>query len=259
MIVFGALLASVSPTGDIDFGALLVVLLVINTGATLRIMAQRRMRIIKVDGGRIDSINIRIWNLLLSTIIFMVMITIIDYSSIVAMWSVGLDLIIITLASMLITFFARITYIRALGIGRPSITQAVTALTVIFGVVATVVINTILPGVIPPILASPIIFIIKVIGTIMVALGIVTLALSEVKAYILIKAPRGKGIYILKALSKIKGVVVASALAGEFDYIVKVKLRALGKAYRRVIRAIEKIDGIEVFIWLSTLYEWEEV
>ena len=116
-----------------------------------------------------------------------------------------------------------------------------------------------MPGVLSEIFVSPVVLTIKFIGTVMVSLGVITLALSEVRAYILIRAPRGKGSTILRKISRIRGIVLVSALAGKYDYIAKVKLRTLGKAYRYVVRELEKIEGIEDFVWLSTLYEWEEI
>ena len=259
VIVFGALLASISPTGHIDMSALMIVMTLINGGSTLKIIAQRKMRMIRVDGRRIDSINIRVWNLLLSTIFFLVIMAIYDPASIIGAINASKRLILIALLSMGITFFAKITYIRALGIGRASITQAVTSLSVILGIPLTLIAELVIPGVLVPIYGSPLVFLIKLIGTIMVALGIVTLALSEVRAYILIRAPRGKGNVILNKVAKIKGVTYVSAVAGKFDFIVRVKIRTLGKGYRLVVRKLEKIDGIEDFLWLSTLYEWEEI
>ncbi len=259
MIMFGALLASISPTGTLNIHSLIVVMAVINTGATLKIVAQRRMRLIRIDGKRIDSINIRIWNLFFSTIFFIVIIGVMDPKSIIEMFHASSKLILITALSMTITFFSKITYIRALGIGRASITQAATSITVILGIPATLLINYLMPGVLSEIFVSPVVLTIKLIGTIMVSLGVITLALSEVRAYILIRAPRGKGSTILRNISRIRGIVLVSALAGKYDYIAKVKLRTLGKAYRYIVRELEKIEGIEDFVWLSTLYEWEEI
>jgi len=259
VIVFGALLASITPTGEFDIISLVVVMTIINCGATIRIIAQRKMRCMRIDRRRIDSINIRVWNLLFSTLFFLLIMAIYDPESITGMFEASSMLLLITCVSMLVTFFARITYIRALGIGRASITQAATSLTVILGIPMTLIVNYFAPGILSPVYTTPWVFLIKLIGTIMVALGIVTLALSEVRAYILIKAPRGKGYKILRKISNIRGVVVVSALAGKYDYIVKVKLRTLGKAYRLIVRELEKIKDIEDFVWLSTLYEWEEI
>ncbi len=259
VIMFGALLASISPEGTLDLKMLGIVMTLINGGGTLRIIAQRKMRLMRIDGKRIDSINIRLWNLLFSTIFFIMIIAVFDPESIVGVFHVSTELLVITIVSMLITFFARITYIRALGIGRASITQAVTSSSVILAIPFTIIAEKLVPGTLVELYASPLVLLIKIIGTIMVALGIATLALSEVRAYILIKASRGPWQEILCRISKIRGITRVSALAGKFDFIAKVKIRTLGKAYRLIVRELEKIRGIEDFLWLSTLYEWEEV
>lgn len=259
MIVFGVFLTSISPTGEFNIPALITVMTLINGGSTLKILIQRKLRTTKINKKRIDSINIRLWNLALSTLFFLLIMSIMDPKSITGMLHATRELILITTLSMIVTFFAKITYIRALGIGRASITQAVSSVTVILGIPFTLITGHIIPGVFAPLAATHWIFLIKIIGTIMVALGITVLALSEVKSYILIKAPKGKGQAILKKLLRIKGIISVSALAGKYDYIAKVRTRTLGKAYRLIVRELEKIPGIEDFMWLSILYEWEEV
>ena len=224
-----------------------------------RILAQRKLRMMRIHGRRIDSINIRLWNLALSTLFFLAMMVAVDPESICGIICVSRRLVIITLVSMCVTFFARIAYIRALGIGKASITQAITSMTILLGIPVTLLMGILAPGSVVPVAASPWVLIVKLIGTVMVSLGIITLALSEVRAYILIRAPKGHWRHILRQLSKIKGVTLVSALAGKYDFIAKVKLRALGKGYRLVVRGLERLKGITDFVWLSILYEWEEV
>jgi len=184
---------------------------------------------------------------------------IMDPRSIVGMLQATEELILITALSMIVTFFAKVTYIRALGIGRASITQAASSITVILGIPFTLIVGYFVPGVFVPFATSHWTLLVKFIGTIMVSLGIAVLALSEVKSYILIRASKGKGEAILKKISRIKGIISVSALAGIYDYIAKVKIRALGKGYRLIVRELEKVPGIEDFLWLSILYEWEEI
>ena len=100
---------------------------------------------------------------------------------------------------------------------------------------------------------------IKLIGIILMFIGIVSLSLSEVTAYIFIKVRKRKSMDILKELLRIDGIEYASATAGRYDLIVRVRLRTLGKAYEKIVNKLSKINGIEDFIWLSTLKEWERI
>lgn len=259
IIIIGAILASISPTGEFDLISFFLVITIINGGSTITILAQKRIRSLTVRGHRFDSINIRLWNLLLTTVFFVPLTGLVSPSAL-DLKLVTNELVMVAIVSMEITFFARVTYIRALGIGKASVTQAVTSISIILGIPLTWVGTYLMPNVFVGLPTTFWIALVKVFGTILVTLGIVALALSEVKAYILIRSTGGgRGSEILRSLSRIKGVVSVSALAGRYDFIVKIKVRALGKAYRVVVRELERIEGIRDFIWLSTLYEWEEI
>ena len=259
-ILFGALLASISPSGMIDIHGLIIVMFLVNGGMTITILAQKKVRSMRISGRRFDSINIRLWYLLLTTMFFLPITYAIRPESVIGMFNVSFEVIGIVSLSMLVTFFAKVTYIRALGIGKASITQAVTSISVILGIPFALIGNILAPGMFTEIATSFWVMLIKVIGAILVTMGIVTLALSEIKAVLLIKAaPRGMGEDMLRRIMEIRGVVQVSALAGKYDYLIKVRMRTLGRGYRLIVRELENIRGIEDFIWLSTLYEWEEI
>jgi DNA-binding Lrp family transcriptional regulator len=97
-------------------------------------------------------------------------------------------------------------------------------------------------------------------GIVLVILGITSLSLTDVKAYLLINVKQGysKGV-LMEKIWKIKGVESIATIAGGTDLIAKVRTRSLGKGYERVIRRLEEVEGIEEFKWQSILKEWEEI
>jgi len=91
--------------------------------------------------------------------------------------------------TMGITFFSYVFYIRALGIGKASVTQAVRASTILFAIPFSLVLSYF--NVIPPFSTDPVMILIKMIGTILVILGIVSFALTLIKAYVFISVKPG--------------------------------------------------------------------
>jgi len=156
-----------------------------------------------------------------------------------------------------VTFFAYVLYIRALGLGKASISQAVKASTIIFAIPLSLLLSYYMDF---SFSASPTLLIIKFMGIILVVLGVVTFALTEVRAYVFINAQGDKSIKkLMEDIWHIRGIVAVSALAGKHDLIAKVRIRTLGKGYERIIRRLEGIEGIEEFMWQSILKEWEEI
>ena len=97
-------------------------------------------------------------------------------------------------------------------------------------------------------------------GIILVIMGVISFALTEVRAYIFIKAKTGhSSTDLINDIWAIKGVTAVAAVAGRYDIISKVRMRTLGKGYERIIRELEEINGIEKFEWHSILKEWEEI
>jgi DNA-binding Lrp family transcriptional regulator len=160
--------------------------------------------------------------------------------------------------TMGITFFSYVFYIRALGIGKASITQAVRASIVIFTIPFSLVLSYY--NVLPPFSTDPIMILIKIIGTTLVILGIVSFALTLVKAYVFIKIKPGYPIEeTMQKLWNIRGVTRVTATAGHYDFIVKIHIRTLVKGYEKIIRKIEEIEAITDYKWESVLKEWENI
>jgi len=216
--------------------------------------------VLRVQNRRVDSITIRIWNLLITTGFFSLIVIFINPAYLLASINYLIGYIFwLIFAIMTIVFVAQIAYIRALGIGKSSITQAVNSVSILFGLIASAILSTIMPNIFAPIALNPQIFLIKIIGIIFVAFGIFSLATGEVKAYVFVRVKPGPQKHIMDQLWKIRGVKTVSAVAGAYDFILMVRLRALGKAYSRIIRKIEKIKEIEDFEWYSILKEYEEI
>ena len=155
-------------------------------------------------------------------------------------------------------FFSYVFYIRALGIGKASITQAVKSSVIIFSIPISIVLAYF--GFIDPISTDPSLIIIRVSGIILMLLGIVSFALTLIKAYIFIKMKPGYPIEVtMQKLWDIKGVNRVTAVAGDYDFIVKIRTRALVQGYERILRKIESIEGIKQFRWQSVLKEWEDI
>jgi DNA-binding Lrp family transcriptional regulator len=156
------------------------------------------------------------------------------------------------------TFFGYIFYIRALGIGKASITQAVKSSVIIFTIPVSIVLAYF--GYIDPISTDPALIIIRFSGIVLMLLGIISFALTLTKAYIFIRMKPGYPIKkLMKNLWNIKGVDRVTAVAGDYDFIVKIRTRTLVKGYERILRRIESIEGIKQYKWQSVLKEWENI
>jgi DNA-binding Lrp family transcriptional regulator len=262
IVTFGAILGSISLSGNINILALLIVFLVVNPGWMLLSIYQRKLKWMKIDDRPNDSINIRFWNVIFSCLITIFIIYFFDllydtnnlleglrasYMHIgpVAMISIG-------------SFFALILYIRSLGLGKASVVQAVRSSTIIFSIPVSLVLSYY--TIIAPFSLDPTLLIIKFIGISIMVLGIISFALNLVKAYIFITIKPGYSIEkTMKELWNIRGVTRVTATAGTYDFIVKIRIRALVKGYEKIIRKIENIESIEQFKWQSVLKEWEDI
>ncbi len=262
IVTFGAIIGSLSLTGDLNLESILIVFLVINPGWVLLTVYQRKLKWMKIDGHYNDSINIRFWNVLIAFVMTAVMIFFYD------MFTNGnhlIDGIYATIENIgwvsLISIgalFAFIFYIRALGIGKASVAQAVRSSTIIFAIPVSILIAYL--GVIPQFPLDPTLLLMKSIGIIIMVLGIISFALTLVKAYIFIRIKPGYDIEeTMQELWKIRGVSRVTAVAGKYDFILKIRTRTLVKGYEKIIRKLGKIKSIKEYKWESVLKEWEDI
>ncbi|MBS3778440.1 MAG: Lrp/AsnC ligand binding domain-containing protein [Candidatus Thermoplasmatota archaeon] len=262
IVTFGAILGSLSLSGSLNLESLLIVFFVINPGWVLLTIYQRKLKWTKIDGQYNDSINIRFWNVLFSCVMTAFLIFVYDRTmgsnhlaagvaaSVTQFWWIAL----ISFGA----FFAFVFYIRALGIGKASVVQAVRSSTIMFSIPISLFIASL--GIIEPFSFDPVLLTIKAIGIIIMMLGIVSFALNLVKAYIFIRVKPGYPLdETMQKLWNIRGVTRVTATAGKYDFIVKIRIRALVKGYEKIIRRVEDIKAIDSYKWESVLKEWEDI
>jgi len=262
IVTFGAILGSISLTGDLNLSSILIVFLVINPGWVLLTIYQRKLKWLKIDDRYNDSINIRFWNVILAFLMTAVIIFFYDLftnenhliESFISTYNNLLWITIIAIGA----FFAFIFYIRALGIGKASIAQAIRSSTIIFTIPVSMFIAYL--GIIPQFPLDPTFLLIKFIGITIMVLGIASFALTLVKAYLFVKIKSGYDLEeTMQKLWKVRGVSRVCVVAGEYDFIIKIKIRTLVKGYEKIIRKIEQIDSIKEYKWESVLKEWEDI
>lgn len=259
IVTFGAILGSISLTGRVSIETFAIVFLLINPGWMIFSFYQRKLKIMKIDGKPNDSINIRVWNvvfaLTFTSIIILVYDSIFGTNNIIS----GVNAAINQFGWMALiaigTFFSFVFYIRALGIGKASVTQAVKASVIIFSIPVTILISGI-----GSFASDPALLLIRIMGIILMMLGIASFALTLTKAYVFIKMKPGFPIEeTMHKLWDIKGVNRVCAVAGSYDFVVKIHTRTLLKGYERILKKIESIPGIGDYKWQSVLKEWEDI
>lgn len=262
IVTFGAILGSLSLSGNLNVESLLIVFFVINPGWVLLTVYQRKLKWTKINNQYNDSINIRFWNVIFSCGLTTVLIFVYDSFMGTQHLAAGVTASIqhfqwIALISVG-AFFALVFYIRALGIGKASVVQAVRSSTIMFSIPVSLFIASI--GIIEPFSLDPVLLIIKAIGITIMMLGIISFALNLVKAYIFIQVKPGYPLEeTMQNLWNIRGVTRVTATAGTYDFIVKIRIRALVKGYEKIIRKIESIKAIDSYKWESVLKEWEDI
>ena len=262
IVTFGAILVSISLTGEVSLEAMAVVFLVINPAWVLFSIYQRKLKMLKIDKKPNDALNIRFWNVVFACVFAVVIVGIFDLltdsSHFMAAINASIEHFEWVALTMAVTFFSYVFYIRALGIGKASVTQAVRASTVLFAVPFSIAISYF--NIIPPFTVDPVMILIKIIGTALVLLGIVSFALNLVKAYVFIRVKPGYPIdETMKKLWNIRGVTRVAAVTGPYDLVVKIRTRTLVKGYERIVRKIGEIEGIKEYKWQSVLKEWEDI
>jgi len=262
IVTFGAVLGSLSLSGSLNLDALLVVFIVINPCWVLLSIYQRKLKILKVKNQSNDAINIRFWNVVFSLGFTAAIILVYDFLFHSSHFYDGVIASVtqfhwVTLV-MIFTFFEFVLYIRALGIGKASVTQAVRASIIIFAIPVSLALAVL--GIIAPLTADPALILIKVIGITLIILGLVSYALTLVKAYLFITLKPGYDIEeVMDQLWQIRGVTRVTAVAGPYDFIVKIRTRTLVQGYEKIIRKIKDITAIQEYTWQSVLKEWEDI
>ena len=255
-IMFGVILIG-SSGGVIDASMLLIVIFVWGGGAAAGIFFQSRAKRTEIKPHlTVDSLNLRVWQLLtLNTTMSVMMIPFITPSVLDSLFNGFVISIPWLLLAVIFTFFSLITYLQALGRGKMSVVQGVTSVAVVLGLPINLVGSILLPGIFSSPATDTLTWLVKIIGTVFVIAGIISLSLSEMKGYVLVRVNPTAG-DILPLLRKIQGVTRASAIAGKWDILVRVDIRSLGSALEKTIERMEDIPGVEEVETMLILKEW---
>ncbi len=255
MITLGAIIVTINPEMELNLLAVILVLFPLNFLTGLSTFFQKRAINVKFpDGHKVDAISTRVWmvfglflfygipSLLLLGLQNRLVEFFLAFST---HFSLGMAFAIV---SMLITFFAQAFRLRGLSIGKTYIVNALVSISVVFSIPLTLF---------ALIFVDPLIFggdvsldfflwVLKSIGSILIFIGIISMVLSEVRGYILIKVKMGFLVTdIMTEIQKIHGVQSVSALFGEYDLIIYYRIRSVGKILKLIIREIAIIPGVE--------------
>jgi len=261
MVTIGALLGSISLSGAIDILSIAIVFIVLNPSWALFTIYQRKLKRMRIDQNYNDSINIRFWNVIFSFLIIIICLFIYDLfvSENIIEQGITVSFSYFGWISLIAggMFLVYIMYIRALGIGKASVAQAVRSTIIIFSIPVSLFLSFF--SIIPSLSTDPSLLIIKISGLILIVLGIISFALTQTKAYIFISIKPNYSIKkTMQQLWNIRGVTRASAINGHFDIIMKIQTRTLIKGYERILKRIEHIKGIQHYRWESVLKDWDK-
>ncbi|MFW9786392.1 MAG: Lrp/AsnC ligand binding domain-containing protein [Candidatus Thorarchaeota archaeon] len=244
-ILFGVLLVGATP-GGFDVLTLLVVLGPLNVSSALVTYYQRKTKRYELRPGlRVDSLNMRLWSLLVLNLVMSVMALPFlgpsDWQSLVVSFAPILGLMI---GTSLATFLAIVMYIRALGRGSMAVVNSLSSISVVLGIPVTLIGNILIPGAFGTLDANSFMWSLKFFGVILVMIGVIALQASDVRSIVMIKVKPMTG-DLLPQLFNIKGVEKAAAIAGFHDYILSIKSRNLAKTRSLILKQIQKIEGID--------------
>jgi DNA-binding Lrp family transcriptional regulator len=264
IVTFGAILASISLTGQFQLFPILIVFIVVNPTWAVFSIYQRKLKLMKINNKPNDSINIRFWNVVFSCLFTVILLFIFDLFTSGGHLIAGITAVInpfyflLLALTMSTTFFSYVLYIRSLGMGKASVNNAIRASTIIFAIPFSILLLHL--GIITEFSTDPVMLIIKVIGMILIVLGIISFALTVVKAYIFVTVKPGRPLReTMQKLWNVRGVTHVTITTGKHDFIVKVSTRTLVKGYERIIRKLDEIDEIKKYHWESVLKDWEKI
>ena len=254
----------INPFVKAGFGFMetLIILGPYNLGLTFYTYFQKIARDCREEGITNDSLNLRIWSLFFLTLFMSIFsIPLIDDTRWNLIIRYGQDTysLIFIIIDMSFAFFAYIFYLRALGMGKMSVVNSITSISVVLGIPLTLIGNIIYPGAFGVIPTELEIWVFKTIGSILVIEGIVALSITQERSYILIKMKYPYELDIMPLLKQIKGVESVAAVAGNYDYILRVKIRSIAKVYNMLVRKIEKLPAIKEITTMKIIKEWEKI
>ncbi|NPE09368.1 MAG: hypothetical protein GNW80_13865, partial [Asgard group archaeon] len=263
MIFLGIILAAIdftSSNGSFNWVNLVLVFLVLNTSAAVYVVFQKKAIATKYrNGENLDSTNTRLW-----TLLFMAFFTIIfslpfmDAEGFLVFRTTFLPALFPIALSMLLVFIARILYVRALSMGKMSIVNSLSSVSVVAGIPITLIFGFIWPAYFP----LPggefawVVWLLRGIGVILVFSGIIGLSMSEVKIMILAKVKSGV-VCNYEQIKAISGVERVSVITGKYDLMIIIRSRTIGRGYQPIVEKLEKIPCLEDFHSNTIMKEWK--
>jgi DNA-binding Lrp family transcriptional regulator len=244
-ILFGVLLVGATP-GGFDILTLLIVLGPLNISSALVTYYQRKTKRYELRPGlRVDSLNMRVWSLLVLNLVLSILsLPFLGPSSWDAMLTSFVPLSGFMIGTSLTTFLAIVMYVRALGRGSMAVVNSLSSISVVLGIPATIIGNLLIPGAFGIIEGDAFLWTLKLFGVLLVMIGVIALEASDVRSLVMIKVKPQTG-DLLPQLFDIRGVEKVAALAGRHDYILTIKSRNLAKTRSMILKKIQMIPGIE--------------
>jgi len=262
MIFLGVILAAIdfsSNSGSFNWVNLILVFFVLNTSAAAYVVFQKKAVATKFrNGENLDATNIRLWTLLFMAFFAIVFsLPFMDAEGFLVFRSTFLPALFPIALSMLLVYIARILYVRALSMGKMSIVNSLSAVSVVAGIPITVIFGFIWPEYFP----LPggefawIVWLLRGIGAILVFSGIIGLSMSEVKIMILAKVKSGQ-VCDYEQIKAISGVERVSVITGKYDIMIIIRSRTIGRGYQPIVEKLAKIPCLDDFHSNTIMKEW---
>jgi DNA-binding Lrp family transcriptional regulator len=244
-ILFGVLLVGATP-GGFDILTLLIVLGPLNISSALVTYYQRKTKRYELRPGlRVDSLNMRVWSLLvLNLVLSAFSLPFLEPSSWDVMITSFVPLLGLMVGTSLTAFLSIVMYVRALGRGSMAVVNSLSSISVVLGIPVTLIGSLMLPGAFGILEADAFLWTLKIFGVILVVIGVIALEASDIRSLVIIKVKPQTG-DLLPQLFDIKGVEKVAALAGPHDYMLTIKSRNLAKTRSMILKRIQKIPGID--------------
>jgi uncharacterized membrane protein len=255
-ILIGVLLVGVEP-GGFDIPTLLIVLVPMNIASALVTYYQKKTKRFEIKPGlRVDSLNMRVWMLLvLNVVMSIMMFPLLPANMIEYTIRYFEPLLLFMVGSSLTTFLGLVMYIRALGRGSMAVVNSLSSISVVLGIPMTLIGNLLIPGAFGSTSSDSFVWTLKIFGVALVMIGVIALQATEVKSLVIIKVRKLTG-DILPQLFDIRGVESASGIAGEYDYLLSIKSRSLGKTRTNILKRIQAIPEVESIETMVVLREY---
>ena len=251
MITLGAIIVTINPEMDLDLFAVLLILFPLNFLTGLTIFFQKKaLRIKYSDGRSIDAITTRVCTVFGFFIFYgLLSLPLMFYENRFDQFILNFQTgIVLASISMIITFFAAAFRLRGLSMGKTYIVNALVSISVVFSIPITLFAVIFLDPLIfgGEVSLDPFLWILKSIGSILIFIGILSMVLSEVRGYVLVKIKIDKLIdETMRDIQKITGVQSVSSLFGEYDIIVYYRIRSIGKVLKLIVREIAQLPGVD--------------